>query len=72
MQCPQDHTASGDSLVGQWLRRRTPYAGGPGSIPGQGTRFHMLQLRIGMPKLKILGAATKIEGPSASTDTWNS
>ena len=29
----------------QWLRRRTPSAGGPGSIPGQETRSHMLQLR---------------------------
>ena len=25
----------------QWLRLCTPNAGGPGSIPGQGTRFHM-------------------------------
>ena len=28
----------------QWLRLHTPKAGGPGSIPGQGTRSHMLQL----------------------------
>ena len=27
------------SLVVQWLRLCTPNAGGPGSIPGQGTRF---------------------------------
>ena len=33
------------SLVVQWLRLCTPKAGGPGSIPGQGTRPHMLQLR---------------------------
>ena len=32
---------SGTSLVGQWLRHRAPNAGGPGSIPGQGTRSHM-------------------------------
>ena len=25
----------------QWLRLRAPHAGGPGSIPGQGTRSHM-------------------------------
>ena len=24
----------------QWIRFRTPNAGGPGSIPGQGTRSH--------------------------------
>ena len=29
------------SLVAQWLRLRAPNAGGPGSIPGQGTRSHM-------------------------------
>ena len=32
---------------------------GPGSIPGQGTRSHMLQLRVCMPQLKIPHAATK-------------
>ena len=42
----------GTSLVVQWLRLHTPNAGGPGSIPGQGTRSHMQQL-------KILYAATK-------------
>ena len=35
----------GISLVVQWLRLRTHNAGGPGSIPGQGTRSHMQQLR---------------------------
>ena len=33
------------SMVVQWLSLCTPYAGGQGSIPGQGTRFHMLQLK---------------------------
>ena len=28
------------SLVVQWLILRVPNAGGPGSIPGQGTRAH--------------------------------
>ena len=30
------------SLVVQWLRCCAANAGGPGSIPGQGTRYHML------------------------------
>ena len=29
----------------QWLRLRVPSAEGPGSIPGRGTRSHMLPLR---------------------------
>ena len=29
----------------QWLRLHALNAGGPGLIPGQGTRSHMLQLR---------------------------
>ena len=36
--------ASGTSLVVPWLRLQAPNAGGLGSIPGQGTRSHMLQL----------------------------
>ena len=36
----------GTSLVVQWLKLRTPNAGGLGSIPGQGTRSHMPQLRV--------------------------
>ena len=32
---------------------------GPGSIPGQGNRPHMPQLRVCMPQLKILCSATK-------------
>ena len=43
---------AGTSLVVQWLRLHAPNAGGPGSIPSQGTRSHM-------PQLKILLAATK-------------
>ena len=35
----------GTSLVVQWLRRHSSRAGGPGLIQGQGTRFHVLQLR---------------------------
>ena len=31
----------GTSLVAQWLRFHTPNAGGPGLVPGQGTRSYM-------------------------------
>ena len=34
----------GTSLVVQWLSLQAPNAGGQGSIPGQGTRSHKLQL----------------------------
>ncbi|TEA28647.1 hypothetical protein DBR06_SOUSAS16810003, partial [Sousa chinensis] len=40
------------------LRLHAPNAGGPGSIPGQGTRSHMPQLRDYMPQLSSY-AATK-------------
>ena len=33
------------SLEVQWLRLCNPNAGGPNSIPGQGTRSHMPQLK---------------------------
>ena len=33
----------------------------PGSIPGQGVRSHMLQLRLSMPQSKILHTAMKID-----------
>ena len=42
-------TNSGTSLVVQWLRLHAPNAGDPGLIPGQGTRFHMPQLRSATP-----------------------
>ena len=35
-----------------------PNAGGSGSVPGQGTRLHVLQPRVCMPLLKIPYAAT--------------
>ena len=50
-------TIQGTSLVVQWLRLCAPNAGGPGSIPGQGTRSctwqrrsRVLQLRSGAAK----------------------
>ena len=42
----------------QWVRLRTPNAGGLDLIPGQGTRSCMPQLRARMPQLKIPHAAT--------------
>ena len=49
----------GTSLVIQQLRLHAFNAGGPGSIPGQGTRSRMPQLRIQHATTKILPAATK-------------
>ena len=43
--CAFAHIRSGTSLVVQWLRLRAPSAGGLGSIPRQGTRFRMVQLK---------------------------
>ena len=44
----------GTCLVVPWLRLHAPNAGGLGSIPDQGTRSHM-------PQLKILHVVTKME-----------
>ena len=49
----------GISLGVQWLRLSSPSAGGPGLIPGQGTRSHLLQLRIHILQLEILHATAK-------------
>ena len=45
------------------LRLWAPNAGGPGLIPGRGTRSHIPQLRILMLQLKTLHTAMKIEDP---------
>ena len=50
---------SGTSLVVQCRRLRAPNSGALGSIPGQGTRSHMLQLKTPHTPEKILRAATK-------------
>ena len=42
-------------------RLRASNAGGPGSITLQGTRSHMLQLRVHMPQLKILHAVIRTQ-----------
>ena len=59
----------GTSLVVQWLRLHVPNTGDPGSIPCQGTRPHMPQLRVckpqvKTPQLKIPYATTKTEDPT--------
>ena len=50
-------------MVVQWLELLILNAGGSGSIPGQGTRSHMLQPRVCMLQLKIPQTAMKIEDP---------
>ena len=52
----------GTSLVVLRLKLHIPNAGGPGLIPGRGTRSHLLQLRVSMLQLKILHVITKMEG----------
>ena len=42
---------AGLPLMVQWLRLCALNAGGPGSIPGQGTGPHMQQLRPGTTEL---------------------
>ena len=43
---PLDSSVLGTSLVVQWLKLGASTVGGWGSIPGQGTRSHTLQLKI--------------------------
>ena len=47
----------------QWLRFCAPNAGDPSLIPGQGTRSHMLEIRVCMLQLKkkIPYTTTKIK-----------
>ena len=49
----------GTSLMAQWLSLHAPKAASLGSIPGQGTRSHMLQLRVYMLQLMFLHASMK-------------
>ena len=53
---------AGTFLVVQWLKLHAPNAGGPSSIPGQGTRSHVLQLNI-------LHAVSKM--PLITTKSWH-
>ena len=57
---------SGTSLVGQWLRLHAPNAGGPGSIPGQGTRSHTWQL--GMLRAASKTPRSRMNGHH--TESW--
>ena len=57
--CPDLNKEKRDFAVAQWLRLCIPNAGGPGSIPGQGTRSHVPPLRVRMPQLRSPPAATK-------------
>ena len=50
---------NGTSLVVRWLKLLAPNAGGPGLIPSQGTIYHIPQLRVCMPQLRIPHGATK-------------
>ena len=52
-------------MVVQWLRLHAPNSGGPGSIPGPGTRSHMLQL-------KVSHATMKIKDPACCNEDWHS
>ena len=52
---------SGDFPGASVTRLHAPKVGGLGSIPGQGTRSHMLQLRVYMLQLKIPHATKKTE-----------
>ena len=58
----------GTSLVVQWLRLCTPSAGGPGSVPGQGTRVHMPQVRPSAKQIIIVGKDVKECEPSYTVD----
>ena len=53
-----------DSLVAQWLGRLTPNTEGPGSVPGQGTRSHMSQLRVCAPQLRVHVPQLKTQDPA--------
>ena len=54
-----EEMAQRTSLVVQCLRLHTFNAGGLGSIPGQGTISHMLELRVHKPQLEIPCAPTE-------------
>lgn len=62
----------GTSLMVQWLRIHAPNARRPGSIPSQGTRSHMPQLRIHVLPLNILNATIRMKVLCAATKTSHS
>ena len=65
----------GTFLVVQWVRVCAPNAGGPGSIPGLGTRSHLPQrrsctpqLRVCMPQLQKIPHATTTKDPTCHNE----
>lgn len=52
-----------DSAGGMWLRPPGPHAGGPGFIPGLGTRAHVAEERGHRPSAQIPHAAVNIDEP---------
>ena len=58
-------TRGGDFPGGPVAKTPNSQGGGPGSIPGWGTRSHRPQLRVCTPRLKIRHAATRSKIPSA-------
>ena len=52
-------------LLVQRLRLHALNSEGPGSIPGQGTRFHMLQLRFCILQLNMSRATMETEDPKS-------
>ena len=65
----------GTSLMVQWLRLHASNAGGAGSIPDQGTRSHMPQLKIPHASTKdpaCLNKDWRAKIPQAATKTPNS
>ena len=53
--------AQGTSLAVQWLRLHAPNAGGPGSIPGQGTRSIITQLKSPRAVMKTWHSQTNLK-----------
>ena len=64
----------GTSLLVQWLRLHVSNARSPGSIPGEGTRFYMPQLRVCMSqrRSKIRRATTKTAAAAAAAKSLQS
>ena len=59
----QQSRSRGDFLGGLVAKTPGSQSRALGLIPGQGTRCHMLRLRVQMPQPEISHAATKIEDP---------
>ena len=56
----KNYTHIGTSLAVQWLRLHSPNVRGLGLIPGQGTIFHVQQLRVRM--LQLMTPHTALKG----------